>query len=175
LRLKQPILYSVTAGWRASSPQALASPRRAAWFGLYLNKASIVDRAWLGRLCPVYQGKARTIRPETVREPVLTLLPSVADEAVSHLLDGLKGYGGAHAALAHVGIKSEQLTAVITAAHQPDSTAQGERAQPIIEQIAALHAVAAASTSRPREQTARAFNTDWARVRRHVTTLSLQP
>lgn len=139
--------------------------------GMYLNNAAIVDHAWLGRLCPIYPGKPRSIRPETVRERVLTLLPEVIDETIDHLLTGLEGYGGPITALAHLGIQPNQLRAVIKRAHLPDTPKQGERAQRIIEQIAAMHAVAAAANSRPDKQTARAFDIDWTKVRRRVATL----
>jgi len=139
--------------------------------GMYLNNAAIVDHAWLGRLCPIYPGKPRSIRPETVRERVLALLPDVLDETIEHLLAGLDGYGGPIAALAHLGIQPNQLRAVLERAHLPDNPKQGERAQQIIEQIAAMHAVAAAASSRPDKQTARAFDIDWPKVRRRVETL----
>lgn len=73
--------------------------------GMYLNNASLIARGSLGRLCPVYPGKARTIRPETGRERVLALLPGVLDETIDHLLTGLDGYGDPAAALAHMGIR----------------------------------------------------------------------
>jgi len=37
----------------------------------YLNKAELVDTAWLGRLCPKYPGKPRVIGPDLVRQRLL--------------------------------------------------------------------------------------------------------
>ncbi|WP_353251141.1 helicase-related protein [Salinisphaera sp. T31B1] len=152
----------------AVSVQGTAVNIRRQW---YLNNATLIEQKWIGRLCPVYPGKPRVIKAETVRDRVLELLDTVVDEAATHLLSELDAYGGAQRALEPLGLKPNQIAYVIRAAHQPRDISQGEKAQQALERIVAMQAVARAASARDRHNQAQVFDIDWTRVRARVAAL----
>lgn len=137
----------------------------------YLNKAEPVDIRWIGKLCPKYAGKPRVIGPDTVRERVLELLPSVAAETASRLLEQLAVYGEACTILELAGAGDAPLVEIIIKAHLPDTEEEGRAAQDVVERLAAMNAVSAAWSNRPREGAAKAFTFDWDKVGRRVKAL----
>jgi len=155
-------------GGTAVAVQGTAVHIRRQW---YLNNARLIERDWIGRLCPVYPGKPRVIKPETVRDRVLALLDTVVDEAATRLLSELDAYGGAQRALEPLGLKPNQMAHVIRAAHQPRDISQGEKAQQALERIAAMQAVARAASARDQHDQAQVFRIDWAKVRTRVAAL----
>jgi ATP-dependent DNA helicase RecG len=137
----------------------------------YLNKAEPVDLRWLGKLCPKYAGKPRVIGPDTVRERVLEILPSVATDAASQLLAQLGAYGEASAVLALAGAGDTSLDEIILKAHLPETEEEGRAAQDVVERLAAMNAVTAAWSNRPREGIGKAFTFDWDKVAHRVKAL----
>lgn len=141
---------------------------------VYLNSAELVNIEYLGKLWPKYSGKPRVIGPDKVRERVLGLLPSAVDEAAKRLLEPLKAYGSTQEVLQAAGANEENLSQILYRAHLPETRDEGEAAQEIIERLAAMNAITAAWSNKPRTGSARAFRFDWDQVGRRVKALPYQ-
>lgn len=153
------------------SPVAVAGVPTLYGGRVYMNKAELVDLAWIGRLCPRYQGRARVIGPETVRERVLSLLPDVLEKAASRLAEQLRACGDPAAVLDLAGASGRSLVELLQLAHTPPTEEEGHAAQDVIERLAAMNAVTAAWSNRPTDAVARAFTFDWDKVGTRVRAL----
>jgi ATP-dependent DNA helicase RecG len=140
----------------------------------YINSAEVISEEWIGEICPIYPGKTRVIRPETVRERVRPLVAECAAEAASRLLEGLEGFGAIERVLELAGAQGEPLAKIIRQAHEPVSPQEGGAAQRVIERLAAMQAVATAAATQPTEYTATALSIDFATVRSRVDALPIE-
>jgi len=126
----------------------------AEWSGqIYLNNPSIVEEAWLGRMRPIYPGKPKSIKAETVREKMLELLPKAIPEATVKLKESIEAYKPVGELMAKLGYEGVDLEKVIRAAHVPKTAQAGEKAQQILESIAAFHRVSDAARYTPPKRT----------------------
>lgn len=139
----------------------------------YVNSAELIREEWIGEVCPVYPGKPRVIRPETVRERVQPLVAEYSEHAAERLLEGVEGFGSTDRVLELAGAAATSLGKIIRQAHEPVSPEQGDAAQRVIERLAAMRAVATAAATQPCEESATAFDIDFARVRARVEALPL--
>ncbi|WP_018234410.1 DEAD/DEAH box helicase [Thioalkalivibrio thiocyanodenitrificans] len=135
----------------------------------YLNQAEIVPPEWIGRLCPRYPGKKRVIKPESVRERVLALLPEILPEAQARLQERMSAHADPEAVLAHAGIRD--LRRALLTAHLPRRLSHGRQAQEAIERLVAMVAVSEAHASHPVRAQARAIPADPERVRERISRL----
>src|SRR5690554_2911618 len=102
----------------------------------------------IGQLRPKYPGKARVIRPETVRETVVRLLPEASKEAAHFLDSQLSKVTDTLSAMVMCGLPpGVTLERLIQRAHQPRTIAQGELAQTVLEKLGALVRIAQAKES----------------------------
>lgn len=103
----------------------------------WLSSPELIPRAWLGKLRPVYPGKAKTILPATVRERVLALLQAAIPQAAAFLRESL-GEEQLHRVLSPFGLPLERL---LWLAHRPRTIEEGRQAQEAIERLAAIGAL----------------------------------
>lgn len=105
----------------------------------WISSPELVPAEEVGQLRPKYPGKTRVIRPERVRDVVTSLLPETAAKAASFLDEELSRTTDTLAAMLGCGLPAGvTIERLIQRAHQPKAIAQGEKAQAILEKLAAL-------------------------------------
>ncbi|KRW83728.1 helicase-related protein [Marinobacter sp. P4B1] len=120
------------------------------WSGqLWLNNPSVVEEFWLGRMRPNYPGKPKVIKAETVRSKMLELLPAAIPEAAEKLRESVEAFQPVGTIISALGYQNVDLEKVIRVAHVPKSKEAGEKAQHLLECIAAFHRVSEASRYTP--------------------------
>ena len=105
----------------------------------WISSPELVLAEDVGQLRPKYPGKARVIRPERVRDVVTKWLPEAAVKAASFLDGELSRTTDTLGAMIACGLPAGvTIERLIHRAHQPKAIAQGEKAQSILEKLAAL-------------------------------------
>ncbi|WP_127472030.1 DEAD/DEAH box helicase [Thiomicrorhabdus aquaedulcis] len=99
---------------------------------LKLNAAELQPKEFLGRVMPVYKGKARVIKPETVREQILSRLNQSLPLATEHLMEKL------HRADVSAITDISKLPIILREAHLPSSLRHAHRANEVLDKIAAV-------------------------------------
>ncbi|GAB6071551.1 ATP-dependent DNA helicase RecG [Thiomicrorhabdus hydrogeniphila] len=98
---------------------------------LKLNKAEIVPSQFAGRILPVYKGKTKIVKPETVRNLVLARLSSSIPLATEHLKKLLVG-----ADVSKI-VDISKLEMILNEVHLPTSMKHADRANEVLNLIAA--------------------------------------
>ena len=105
----------------------------------WISSPELVPEEDIGGLRPKYPGKPRVIKPERVRDVVIAQLPEAAKIAAAFLDEELSRTTDTLSAMLACGLPpSVTIERLIQRAHQPKAIAQGEKAQAILEQLAAL-------------------------------------
>lgn len=109
-----------------------------AMFGnsVWLNKAKLCDLDFVGTIMPVYAGKARVIKPGTVRKTISKHLDASIPLAVDFILtkihdSDLKGI-----------VAPEKLEIVLGSAHRPQNITTFKKALHVLDKIAAKASIA---------------------------------
>lgn len=109
---------------------------------LFLNSVSLMDEAWIGRVMPLYPGKAGKLNPDTARslihERLAATLP-LAGAQLRSILGALADPGRIRSLLR---CPKWTLTEVLERAHKPRSPDEGRQALAVLDRIAALLMVA---------------------------------
>jgi ATP-dependent DNA helicase RecG len=100
----------------------------------HIKSAKVLPERYCGCIMPRYEGKARVIKPETVRERVEELLPESIPLAANFLRSQFS-----HQELTEF-IDPSRLELALAAAHHPEKLAHAERANFILESLATLAA-----------------------------------
>lgn len=113
------------------------------WNGrLQLSNPSVIDRAWIGRVVPVYPGKPRVISPETATERIAALVDGAAIREAAAWLRGRLGWtqGDEARRLAELPGKSPRssLEALLSEIHRPASPESGLECGDALRRLAAL-------------------------------------
>ena len=126
------------------------------WAGrLCMTNPLFVVPPWVGRVMPVYSGKAGVIRPETVCERVQALLPAAIPAASAWLRTQLRlpsEQAERHLLLA-MGALTPTFTRLLTAIHLPPTPDTGEAAQHVLARLDALAALSQSAPGNPPENT----------------------
>lgn len=108
----------------------------------FLNNVSLMDPGWIGRVMPIYPGKAGRLSPDTARALIherLTATLPLADARLRTILGELVSPGRIRTLLR---CPRWTLSEVMSKAHRPASPEEGQRALAILDRIAALLMVA---------------------------------
>lgn len=98
---------------------------------LKLNAAQIIDAQYVGRVLPVYKGKTKVIKPDTVREKILQRIDFAIPQAVHHLTQQLNNIDVSHI------FDIKKLEMVMREVHLPSSINHANRANQILDLLAA--------------------------------------
>lgn len=105
----------------------------------WISSPEIIPPEDVGQLRPKYPGKPRVITPKRVRDVVTAQLPEATKKAAEFLNDELSRVTDTLAAMIACGLPpGVTIERLIQRAHQPLAIAQGEKAQSILEKLAAL-------------------------------------
>jgi ATP-dependent DNA helicase RecG len=105
---------------------------------IWLNNPEIVESEWVGRLRPKYPGKPKIIKPETVRQNVVSLLPVFIPEASRYFESHIEKLIPVPVLMAMLNLPNVTLEKVIRVAHVPRTIAAGLKAQEALGTMAAF-------------------------------------
>jgi ATP-dependent DNA helicase RecG len=111
----------------------------------WLKAPELVPEEWLGRLRPRYPGKAGVVKPDTVRERVVSTLEEAIPLAADFLARELASFGSRQELAELAGLPQCQLETLLRQAHFPQTLERGRMAQEGLERLAALGIIASAS------------------------------
>ncbi len=99
---------------------------------VWLNGATIEPKEFIGKIMPVYKGKPKIIKPESVRQLIIPKLESSCPLAVQHLKSCLGGIDVSKI------LDLSKLEMILKEAHLPSSMNHAERANVVLNQLAAV-------------------------------------
>jgi ATP-dependent DNA helicase RecG len=99
---------------------------------VWLNGAVIEPAEFIGKVMPVYKGKPKVIKPESVRQLIIPRLESSFPLAVQHLKSSLGGIDVSKI------LDLSKLEMILKEAHLPSSMNHAERANIVLDQLAAV-------------------------------------
>ena len=111
-----------------------------------LSDIELPDPRWIGRLRPVYPGKTKRIRPDTVRSRIAENFRLCLPEAVNEIGERLPL---TERQWEHLLADWPDLTTVLIQAHYPQSVERGEQAHKVLHKFAAIEALQTARDARP--------------------------
>lgn len=115
---------------------------------LVLKKMEIVDRKWVGKMCPIYPGRPRAVNAEVVRDGIGGLLVEAIPSAVQYICEEIELCNEDAVRFLDVG-QDTNLERILYRAHRPLNKAQGMKAQACIERLAAYRAIRVARKQMP--------------------------
>lgn len=114
-----------------------------------LKNPQVIDPRWVGRLRPRYAGKPRVIKPDTVRQRIVSLLREALPAAAEVIVNELEYSPEAIVRFANVeGVNSVER--LLLYAHIPYTLEQGLACHEALECLAALRAVRLAREQAPK-------------------------
>jgi len=107
---------------------------------LQFKNPELINMKWVGRIMPIYAGKERIMKPETVQERIMNLVDPHLKESCKELRSKFKLSSKNEVAnfLSEMGATQKTFEDLIKAIHLPETTSEGEYAQSVIKRMSAL-------------------------------------